>query len=145
MDIWQCLITILTPELDDKGVTIPDATDGEDLVATVQGVGTVADSDGYYTKISLVFSVPTTVDYDINAIDAWLVADDQSISTTDLEIESTIGNTLNPLMGSRVEFPRGALKYDSGAPYHEVMDDDSSSVRKTNLPRQFQNHLSRLT
>ena len=88
-----------------RSITIEDgATNDTDIVATLQGVATVADDDGYYIKFSLVCSVPSDEDYDINNIDRQLASEEISISTTDLEIESTLGNTQNPLMGSMVEF-----------------------------------------
>ena len=114
-----------------RSITIEDgATDDTDIVATLQGVATVADDDGYYIKFSLVCSVPATEDYDINNIDRQLASEEISISTTDLEIESTLGNTQNPLMGSRVEFGGGGLHFDGGAPYTAVTDDDSAIRRR---------------
>ena len=107
------------------------STEGTDLTVTIVGLQADADPNGYYVRFSLIGRVGVNVDYDIDRIDRRLVSDTESISTTDLELESSLGNVQNPVRMSYADFGEGReMHYENGAPYLHIKDDDSSIRRR---------------
>ena len=111
--------------------------DGGDMLITVTGIlvfSVTHDGENVYSSFGLIFSTETGVVYNIQGLGNQLGHAEQSISTTGIELDGSLGDVRYPARCSFIDMGEGrSHRFDLGAPLTVVTDDGASALHRIYL------------